>query len=123
MWDTGAQVSLVSRGWLESLNGKSPVVNSLESLVGADKIDLRGAGGTIIPYVGFVMLEVALKGRSDILDVPFLVTADELTTPIIGYNVIRAVAETDVGEPKFFKGVSSEKGCKVMELLADPESD
>ncbi len=124
LWDTGAQVSLVSHGWVSSLEGETPEIKSLESLVGVDEIDLRGAGGKKIPYIGYVMMEVKLKGRSDILDVPFLVTADDITNPIIGYNVIRVVAESDEdGEAEFFKDVSSEKVCEVMELLADPESD
>ena len=130
LWDTGAQVSLLSKLWLEKEKGDSVVIQSLESLVGAESqnISLSGAGGSKIPYVGYVMLPVLLKGRSEALDVPFLVTAGELSNPIIGYNVIKAVAQMDENElaPSencFFRGLSNGAVSEVMALLADPESE
>ena len=130
LWDTGAQVSLLSKLWLEREKGDSVVIQSLESLVGAESqnISLSGAGGSKIPYVGYVTLPVLLKGRSEALDVPFLVSASELSSPIIGYNVIKAVAEMDEGavvtsENSFFRGLSNGAVSEVMTLLADPESE
>ena len=101
LWDTGAQVSLVSLNWLSSF-ADPPEVNSLESLIGAN-ITLSGASGKSIPYVGFVYLPVQLKGQDEALDVPFLVTDSDLSSPIIGYNVIKAVAEEKKKDPTFFK--------------------
>ena len=130
LWDTGAQVSLLSKLWLEKNKCDSVVIQSLESLVGADSksISLSGAGGSKIPYIGYVTLPVLLKGRSEAIDVPFLVTAGKLSNPIIGYNVIKAVAQLDEdnvvsGENGFFRGLSDGVVGEVMALLVDPESE
>ena len=130
LWDTGAQVSLLSKRWLEKNKGHSVAIQSLESLVGVDStsISLSGAGGSKIPYVGYVTVPVLLKGRSEVIDVPFLVTAGELSNPIIGYNVIKAVAQLDEdnvvsGENCFFRGLSDGAVGEVMALLADPENE
>ena len=126
LWDTGAQVSLVSNRWLKNVKGESAQILSLESLVGTGNSISSGASGYKIPYVGYITLPVLLKGRSEPIDVPFLVTADDLSNPIIGYNVIKSIAEEDksaAGENGFFRGLSDGAVCKVMELLADPESE
>ena len=100
-----------------------PDIKPLSDLVGRSDISLSGAGGKKIPYLGYVWLPVLLKGRVDEIDVPFLVTASELSNPIIGYNVIKAVAKKEEKDYEFFKGVPEVAVCEVMELLADPESD
>ena len=91
-------------------------------------ISLSGASGSKIPYVGYVTLPVLLKGRSEAVEVPFLVTAGELSNPIIGYNVIKAVALMDKGKDldersSFFRGLSGGAVGEVMALLADPENE
>ena len=107
---------------MKNAKGESAQILSLESLVGTgNSISLSGASGSKIPYVGYITLPVLLKGRSESVDVPFLVTADDLSNPIIGYNVIKSIAEEDksaAGENGFFRGVSDGAVCKVMELLA-----
>ena len=122
LWDTGAQVSLVCQQWLSQLDSP-PDIKPLTDLVGGADISLSGAGGKKIPYLGYVWLPVLLKGRTEEIDVPFLVTASELTNPIIGYNVIKAVAGDEVKDHEFFKDLSEIAVCEVMELLADGESD
>ena len=81
-------------------------IKSLESLIGTEAIKLSGAGGRNIPYLGYVTLPVLLKGRTEPLDVPFLVTEADLSSPIIGYNVIKAVADNEEKNHEFFKGLS-----------------
>ena len=124
LWDTGAQVSLVDRELLSKL-GNGVEIKPLSDLVGnGNGISLSGADGTKIPYLGYVWLPVLLKGQSDEIKVPFLVTATSLSNPIIGYNVIKAVAGKEESENiKFFKGVSDVAVSEVMALLADPEVD
>ena len=122
LWDTGAQVSLVCQQWLSQLDSP-PDIKPLNDLVGGADISLSGAGGKKIPYLGYVWLPVLLKGRTEEIDVPFLVTASDLTNPIIGYNVIKAVAGDEVKDHEFFKDLSEVAVCEVMELLADGESD
>ena len=122
LWDTGAQVSLICEKWLAKL-GIDIEIKSLESLIGTEAIKLSGAGGRNIPYLGYVTLPVLLKGRTEPLDVPFLVTEADLSSPIIGYNVIKAVADNEEKNHEFFKGLSHVAVCEVMKLLADPDSD
>ena len=123
LWDTGAQVSLVCHQWLSQLRNP-PEVKPLDDLVGNAGISLSGAGGRKIPYLGYVMLPVLLKGQIEEIKVPFLVTASNLANPIIGYNVIKAVAEEKENDVlEFFQGLSELVVNEVVALLADPGSD
>ena len=108
--------------------GNDVEVKPLSDLVGnGNGISLSGADGTKIPYLGYVWLPVQLKGQSEEIEVPFLVTVTSLSSPIIGYNVIKAVAgnmeKEEESTVKFFKGVSDVAVSEVMALLADPEAD
>ena len=108
-------------------------IHPLEELaaLGTSCLSLAGAGGSLIPYIGYVMLKVQLKGRCDVLDVPFLITEADLSNPILGYNVIKKVADEDqekreqgvVVSYDFFRNVSGGVGCQAMELIADPDND
>ena len=92
LWDTGAQVSLISQTWLtEHLPNR--VMRGVEELLGVTEMDLKTAGGTSLPYLGWVELSFSLCGaaKEDIINVPFLVTSGLLDSPIIGYNVIEEI--------------------------------
>ena len=88
LWDTGAQVSMVSESfWKRFLTRVE--LRKVEDL--GVRLQLKAANGSVIPYIGWIEVTfdlVADKG-SDPLKVPFLVTAEELSEPIIGFNVIR----------------------------------
>lgn len=94
LWDTGAQVSIVSKHWLEeylpSLN-----LRNIEELLGEETgLNLIGANGGPILFEGWVevQFQLASSTQSSIpLTVPLLVARDELEFPIIGYNVIEEV--------------------------------
>lgn len=61
--DTGAQVSIISSEWLEHTlpeENVQPIENLLQ-----EKIDLRAAYGTTIPYVGWVVLNFELVNSED----------------------------------------------------------
>ena len=107
LWDTGAQVSMVSRDWL-NLNMPNHAVKKLDNILGVN-LNLTAANGTTIPYPGFVELTVKLRESNNLeIGVPFLVTQEKLEVPILGYNVIE----------EFFK-LSSASGDKnvVMKIL------
>ena len=92
LWDTGAQVSLLSRTWLDTNIGKYNL-SDISELIGTD-VTLEAAGGTNIPYDGYITLKVKVHGSAD-LNVPFLVTKENLLHPIIGNNVIGALFDDD----------------------------
>ena len=94
LWDSGAQVSLVSKSWF-SEHLPSLELRKIEELLGEGAgLDLSAANGGIIPFVGWVEVEFHLTsdGQSSVpLTVPILIARDELEYPIIGYNVIEEV--------------------------------
>ena len=95
LWDTGAQVSVISKTSLDEIIPNAHVKDIAELL--DTKLSLSAANGTSIPYMGWVELEFDLKHPSEkkIL-VPFLVTNDTNKNIIIGYNVIEHfVKESD----------------------------
>ena len=87
LWDTGAQVSIVSKSWLEEYLPSSKLRN-IEQLLGEDVgLNLRTANGGTIPFEGWVEVQFQLSSdteSSSSLTVPFLIAKDELKTPIIG---------------------------------------
>ena len=88
LWDTGAQISLVSKGWLDDQQIESDV-RDLSELIGRD-LKVKGAVGADIPYCGYVVLDCTITGVTT--KVPFLVSQKQMEQPIIGYNVISYLA-------------------------------
>ena len=89
LWDTGAQVSIVSADFLKS---QLPAVQirDIEQLLGIDgSISLQAANGTDIPYCGWAEIGVRLANEKETqVRVPFLITREIIDQPIIGFNVI-----------------------------------
>ena len=57
-------------------------------------MNLISASGDILPYKGWIELSSQLinnKGNNQTIQVPFLVTAETIEKPIIGYNVIEEI--------------------------------
>lgn len=87
LWDTGAQVSIVSSQFLRTRCPDSDV-RPVSDLVSSDLI-LTSASNNEIPFEGWTDLEFQLGQSSTSLRVPFLVSSSTaLVRPIIGYNVI-----------------------------------
>ena len=79
IWDTGAQVLIIS-------------IRQLSELLDA-KLNLTAVNGSVIPYIGWVEVRVKLippssHSNQGELTIPFLVTSETLDCPILGYNVI-----------------------------------
>jgi hypothetical protein len=96
LWDTGAQVSIMTNDFL---NAKFPDVKKRDiSQLLDSPLEINAANGTAIPYTGWVELEFRLlsSGREDTtVMVPFLITSEELNYPIVGYNVIKEIVQCD----------------------------
>ncbi|XP_028517114.1 uncharacterized protein LOC110246493 [Exaiptasia diaphana] len=93
LWDTGAQVSVVSKDFIER-NFPSIVVRDICELIGSAPLDLKAANGTKLPFRGWVDLDFELKTGNTTthkLKVPFLVSDYSIDLPIIGYNVIEQI--------------------------------
>ncbi|KAL9967536.1 hypothetical protein ACROYT_G025783 [Oculina patagonica] len=94
IWDTGAQVSIVSRSWLRRCLPGCNIQNIAE-LLGMDGLDLKAANGTDLPYEGWVELTFNLieNDLDHTVKVPFLVAKDTLDMPIVGFNLIEEITK------------------------------
>ena len=94
LWDTGAQVSILSRRWWKENLSDVPL-KSLKELIDTN-LHLSAANDTKIPFDGWVPidLDISLEGSTTKhIQVPFLVTDQDLPGPIVGYNVIEEAAK------------------------------
>lgn len=88
--DTGAQVSVIRKEWLEK-ELPNVKIQSIASLLGDQELHITAANGTVIPFDGW--FEGRLELRSDVhgstaIHVPFLVSQSCTDTPLLGFNVI-----------------------------------
>ena len=94
LWDTGAQVSIMTRAMLEEkLPGTE--LKDISELINVG-LNLTAANGTKIPYIGWTDVRVRLPSPSQEgqeVHVPFLITVDRLEMPILGYNVIEELVK------------------------------
>ena len=86
LWDTGAMVSMVCREWLRTRYPDLLVTSIMDFLEG-DELHLCTANNGKVAVEGVVIMSVEIGGSS--VSVPFIVSADELAQPIIGFNVIK----------------------------------
>lgn len=89
LWDTGAQVSIISNEFLKR-NFPDAVVRDISELLNT-KLNLTAANGSEMPYIGWVELNFRLSSCNNDLKVPFLVTEQYLDSPLIGFNVIEEI--------------------------------
>ena len=94
LWDTGAQVSIIT-GHLLQQQLPDLKIRDIYELMGVDSdLQLTAANGTAILYKGWVETRFRLDGEKEKeITVPFLVTEEHLDQPIIGYNVIELLVK------------------------------
>ena len=112
LWDTGAQVSIMTRAMLEEkLPGTE--VKDISELINVG-LNLTAAIGTKIPYIVWTDVRVQLPSptqEGQEVHVPFLITVDRLEMPILGYNVIEELVKVANQE-----GVTSAGSCILNSL-------
>ena len=85
LWDTGSMVSLINEEFLnENFLGKE--MYSVEEFLD-NKLNLSAANNTEVPIEGVVLLDFAID-KSMLFKIPFLVTKENISNSIIGYNTI-----------------------------------
>ena len=89
LWDTGAQISVVSRRWLRK-HFPSVKMRPIEELLN-EPLLIRTANKTLLCYSGWV--EFMFEVDSVQLPVPFLIVDTDIERPIIGYNVIKEMCK------------------------------
>ena len=95
LWDTGANISIISKESVNDLFPNAVIKNLHDILSDADKLQVRWGNQEILPYEGYVELEVSLDNdtpANEIL-VPFLITPERLHYPILGTNAIEHISQ------------------------------
>ena len=97
LWDTGAQVSLISKKWLDEHLPDLPLRNIESLLDDGTELGLKTANGSCMPYEGFAVVQFKLETSTvdQTIMVPMLVTHETLDYPIIGYNVIEELVKKE----------------------------
>lgn len=92
--DTGAQVSIIGKDYLRIHMENQQPQNISDLLDNADSLRVQWGDSSDIPFEGWIPLKVALgEGScSREIEVPFLVTSDKLSNPILGFNAIKIIS-------------------------------
>ena len=130
LWDTGAQVSIISE-YVVNSQFPSIQLRDIQELLGTDHNDLQATNGTKIPYLGWVELDLKLIEQGTDVEVPFLVTREKLELPIIGYNVIELIVNGNrnteeslaEGMTKSFRNSSPENILALINFIQASQPD
>ena len=99
LWDTGAQVSLISEDVLKRQLPSVQVREICQLLDTQGSIGLQAANGTDIPYSGRAEIDLELAADTETkIKVPFLVTKENIDQPLIGFNVLELIVKEDRGK-------------------------
>ena len=105
LWDTGAQVSIVSRDFLRR-NFPGVIVKEISELLNTE-LNLTAANGSEMPYIGWAELNFRLSSSEIDLKVPFLVTEQCLDSPLIGFNVIEEIVKDSKRDVTLCQAITS----------------
>ena len=90
--DSGSQVSMVSLAWFRHLFPEKEVL-SVEKFLEGDDLHLYAANKTKVDFEGVAKIKLSV-GNKYCVEVPFIVCKEELSQPIIGYNVMKHMIKT-----------------------------
>ena len=86
LWDTGAMISMMSRDFLNE-TFPDAVVHSISEFTEQQGLTVTAANNSKISIDGVAILDFGVEAEG-LFQVPFLITPQELSNPIIGYNTI-----------------------------------
>ncbi len=87
LWDTGAMVSLLNETFVQE-NFPEAKIETLAEFLGNEDLKLTAANKKEMSVIGIVVLKFGIAGTPDMFEIPFLVTDEPLSQPILGYNTI-----------------------------------
>ena len=79
-------ISMVGRSWVNK-NFPDLKIHSVSDFLG-DELHVRAANSTKISFDGVCVLELYLDGTDKGFEVPLLAASQDVTEPILGYNVM-----------------------------------
>ncbi len=86
LWDTGSMISVVDRKWLKRIF-PGAIIHSVSQFTDKE-LHVQAANSTKIRFDGVVVFGFGLGELEESFAVPVLVSSDEMSEPILGYNVI-----------------------------------
>ena len=87
LWDTGSMISLVDRGWLDR-HFPDKTIYSVAEFLGEEELKVCAVNSSEIEFDGVALMDFTLKNGEGGFVVPVLVASEEISEPILGYNVI-----------------------------------
>ena len=121
LWDTGDMVSLINENYMHQ-KFPSAKLYSVEEFTGSDSFILTAANQNTLCVT---ILNFGVKQNQDLFEIPFLVTSEEISNPIIGYNIIEYFVRNykdklDVPESltKIIWSLSVNTAMKMAEIVA-----
>ncbi len=115
LWDTTAQVSIMTQATLEEkLPGTA--LKDISELINVG-LDLKAANGTTVPFIGWTESSTSspyVQKKEKKCMFQFLNTGDRLEIAILGYNVIEELAKMARQE-----GESTSEFCILNSLKAE----
>ena len=87
LWDTGSMISLVSKDFLDT-NYPGVEKHSVADFIENDTLKLTAANQSEVSVDGVVIFDFGIEEGQELFKVPFLVTSENISRPIIGYNII-----------------------------------
>ena len=113
LWDTGAMVSLINRAYLQR-NHPDVAIHSISEFMGQG-LALSAANNGEINIDGVAILDFGVDGE-ELFQIPFLVTSQQMSSPIIGYNTIEYLVKNYREKMNL-----SESMCNLVDCLSSTE--
>ena len=85
LWDTGSMISLINKDFLED-HFPGVEMYSVADFMENDSLKLTTANQTELCVDGVVVLNFGIENDRELFQVPFLVTMEPFSKPIIGYK-------------------------------------
>ena len=94
--DTGTQVSVINDKYLRKNFPHIDEYPVNELLDEPDSLRVQWGNQTYIPFSKYTVVHLCIGEGKDKchLDVPFLITTDQINNPILGFNAIKHIAQT-----------------------------
>ena len=119
-FDTGAQVSVASKLWLEP-NLPNYMLHDITDLLLDRKLDLKAANGTEIKCMGWSLTEFRLSDSDEEnkITVPFLVTETNIDPHIVGFNVTELLVRGSLNQQSSIETLLNEMIATFTDFSPD----
>ena len=120
LWDTGCMITLVDSTWVKQ-NFPVKKIYYIKEFLHNEVLQVRAANSTEINFDGVLLFDFKLNDNLQTITVPFLVSSEDISEPILGYNVIGHLVFKQNGKIENFLNstfVSKYSDDKIAQLVA-----